>query len=78
MTRTDKLLARMRANPQGWRIEDLKSLARRLHIDWLHEGSSHVIFRHPDGKHVSVPAARPVKPLYIKKFLALIERTKGE
>lgn len=74
MTRIDKLLTKMGGNPQGWRIEDLKSIARRLNIDWHHEGSSHVIFQHPDGEHLSVPAAKPVKPIYVKKFLALIER----
>jgi hypothetical protein len=37
----------MRRNPRDWRIEDLKSLADRYGIPWDHEGTSHVVFRHP-------------------------------
>jgi predicted RNA binding protein YcfA (HicA-like mRNA interferase family) len=77
MTRVENLLEKMRENPKGWRIEDLQRLARRLGIDWAHEASSHVVFRHPDGEHLSVPAARPVKPIYVKKFLALADCKQG-
>ena len=52
----------------------MKSLADRYGILWDHEGTSHVVFRHPDGEHLSVPASRPIKPPYIKKFVELVER----
>jgi len=78
MTKADKLLTRMRANPRDWRLEDLLAVARRLNIHLEHEGSNHVVFRHPTGEHVSVPAAMPIKPVYIKKFLALAGKITGE
>jgi hypothetical protein len=74
MTRHDKVLDRMRRNPCDWRVQDLQAIADRLGIDWVHEGSSHVVFRSPDHGHLSVPAHRPVKPVYIKKFLALVDK----
>jgi predicted RNA binding protein YcfA (HicA-like mRNA interferase family) len=77
MTAVEKLLARMRRNPRDWRIADLTAIADRLGIDWVHEGGSHVIFRHPDREHLSVPAARPIKPIYIKKFLMLVDKVRG-
>lgn len=76
MTKLDKRWRKMRQNPRGWRIEELQSLADSLGIEWLHDGGSHVVFRSPYGKHLTIPAHRPVKPVYIIKFLALIENVK--
>ena len=76
MTKKNKLLQKMRNNPRDWRIEDLKTLADALGIDWYHEGSSHVIFQSPSGAHQSIPARRPIKPIYIKRFMELINEVK--
>jgi len=72
MSRREKLLSRMRNNPRGWRIEDLKALADYAEIDYDQTGS-HVTFRRKDGRRVTVPAHKPIKPVYIPKFLDLIE-----
>ena len=73
MSRHDKRLQRMRQNPRDWRIEEIQSIATALGIEWLHDGGSHVIFRSPCGAHLSIPAHRPIKPIYITKFLALVD-----
>ncbi len=73
MSKAEKLLARMRANPRDWSIEDVKVLAHRHHVDWRQPGTSHVTFSAPGHIPVTVPAHKPVKPIYIKKFLALLE-----
>ena len=78
MTAAEKLLAKMRRNPLGWRIEDLTGIADCLGVDWIHERTSHVVFRHPGKEHLSVPAARPIKPIYVKKFLQLVDKVKGK
>lgn len=36
-------------------------------------GGNHVIFRHSNGSMLSVPARRPIKPVYVRKFVRLIE-----
>ena len=72
MSRADKRLQKMRQNPRDWRIDEIQSVADRLGIEWQHDGGSHVIFRSPYGEHLSIPAHRPVKPVYIMKFLALV------
>ena len=70
-----KLLARMRANPRDWRIEDLETLARHYGISARKPGGSHVIFFHPArSEMLSVPARRPIKPVYVRRFVALIEQ----
>jgi hypothetical protein len=73
-----KTLAKMRRNPRDWRIEDLKVLADQMGIGHDQGGTSHVVFRHPVAGRLSVPARRPIKPVYIRLFLALIDRLGGQ
>jgi hypothetical protein len=66
----------MRRNPNGWRIEDLQSVAEQNNLEWRRpgRGGSHVIFSAPGVREIlSVPSRRPIKPVYIKKFVALID-----
>jgi predicted RNA binding protein YcfA (HicA-like mRNA interferase family) len=63
----------MKANPLDWRIESLKSVAEAYGLVCRQPGGSHVIFRHPNGAMLSVPSRRPIKPVYVKKFVRLVE-----
>ena len=73
MTQIEKLIKKMHANPQDWLISDLKKLAERYNIIWRQNGTSHVQFVREDGITLTVPAHRPIKPIYVKKFLDLLE-----
>jgi hypothetical protein len=73
-----KLLAGMRRNPRDWRIEDLKVVANRLGIGHDQHGTSHVVFRHAKAGRLSVPADRPIKPLYVRLFVELADRAGGQ
>jgi hypothetical protein len=77
MANAAKLLSRMRNNPRDWRIEDLKTLADKYVIRYRQQGTSHVVFIHQLAGLLSVPCARPIKPVYIRQFLALIDRLEG-
>lgn len=77
MTTADKTLARMRNNPRDWRIDDLLTLAERYGIEVRNSGGSHHVFSArgiPDS--LCVPAHRPVKPVYVKRFIVLIDTIK--
>lgn len=66
----------MRERQNGWRIEDLQTIAEMNGVEWRRpgRGGSHVIFSVAGVRDiVSVPARRPIKPIYIKQFLALID-----
>ena len=76
MTNADKRLEKMRANLRDWHIEDLQIIADSLGIEYKSTGGSHVVFRCTQCCHVTVPAKRPIKPVYIKQFIALVERMK--
>ena len=68
----------MKANPLDWRIESLKGVADAAGVVYRQPGGSHVIFRHSNGAMLSVPARRPIKPVYVKKFVRLIEEGVAE
>ena len=73
MSKADKTLDKMRANPKDWRIESLEKVASRYGVTVRKSGGSHIVFSHFDSPIVvTVPVHRPIKPPYIRQFLALI------
>lgn len=68
-----KLLASMRRNSLDWQIGDLQTVAHQNNLDWRHQKSSHCVFIREDGRTLSVPAHRPIKPIYVRKFVELID-----
>lgn len=74
MATRDKRLEKMRRNPRDWNIDDLKAVAEAIGLEWTHDGGSHVVFRSPSLEHLCVPARRPIKPIYIRRFLVLIDQ----
>jgi hypothetical protein len=71
-----KTLQKMRRNQGGWRIDELRAVANENDVEWRKpgHGGSHVIFSASGVREiVSVPAKRPIKPVYIRQFLALID-----
>ncbi|MGH7104719.1 MAG: hypothetical protein ACREFJ_20255 [Acetobacteraceae bacterium] len=41
-------------------------------------GGSHVVFSHPAvAEALTVPARRPIKPVYVRRFVALIGAVRG-
>jgi hypothetical protein len=78
VTTAAKILEKMRNNPFGWKLEDLKTVATRFRIEFRQPGTSHVTFRHPCGAKLTVPAHKPIKPVYVRKFLELIDEVEHE
>lgn len=78
MSKAEKLLARMRNNPLDWRIEQLKVVAEAYGLQWRQPGTSHVTFRHPGSDKLTVPADKPIKAVYIKQFVKLIDQLAGK
>lgn len=72
MGKADKILAKMQNNPRDWRIDSLKTVANAHNIEWRQRGTSHVVFVRSDGQTLPVPARRPIKPIYIKKFVEFV------
>ena len=77
MNTAAKLLEAMRNNPRDWRIEQLQTVARQFGMAVRCEGGSHHVFSHDAvADIVRVPAHRPIKPVYVRQFVALTDRVK--
>ena len=78
MTQVEKTLAKMRGNPRDWRIDQLETVASTFGVRCRKPGGSHVIFEHPAvAEALSVPARRPIKPIYVTRFVRLIDAIRG-
>jgi len=70
-----KLLSAMRQNPNDWVMAKLLTVARQYGMEVRSTGGSHHVFSHPTvNDPLSVPAHRPIKAIYIKRFVALIDQ----
>ena len=64
----------MHSNAKNWRIEDIETVAGYYGISVRKTSGSHVILTHPEWIDLlSVPAHRPIKPVYIKRFIKLVD-----
>jgi predicted RNA binding protein YcfA (HicA-like mRNA interferase family) len=79
MNTSGKRLAQMRANPKDdWRVDELETVAIACGMKVRKSGGSHVVFSHPAATlRVTVPARRPVKPVYIRQFVELVDEIQG-
>ena len=77
--RASKLLIQMSRNPKAdWRIEQLETVARAHDVSVRRGRGSHVIFEHPKSdRALSVPAHRPIKPVYVRRLVAMIYFVEG-
>jgi predicted RNA binding protein YcfA (HicA-like mRNA interferase family) len=75
----DTTLAKMRNNPRDWRIDALIGVAEKFGVEIRHHGGIHYVFSHPAYPSVvTVPVHRPIKPVYIKQFIDLINQIKEQ
>lgn len=77
MSKLDKLLERMRNNPNGdWSIDDLQRVCRSVPGIELNAPTrgSHYTVSHPTLQEIlTVPAHKPLKGVYVKRFISIID-----
>lgn len=76
MAQSDKLLERMRANPRDWRIEVVVRACAAAGVDCDPPGGgSHYKVKHPSMPEIlTIPARRPIKPVYIRELVRFVDR----
>lgn len=83
MTKYDKLFAKITNNPKDVSFNELNKILRRYGFKCRQprKGSSHYTYYHPKLLDlITIPKNRPVKAIYVKKAIAVIEmlKEKGE
>lgn len=75
MIKIIRTLSKMKTNPRDWRMEQIESIAGQYGFSVRKTGGSHFVFTHEAlDEQLTIPAHRPIKPVYIKKFVALLEQ----
>lgn len=80
MSTIGKKIEAMRSNPKGdWQIGDFETIARALGMTTRSGRGSHVVFSHAASRmRLTVPARRPIKPVYVREFIAFIDEIRGQ
>ena len=75
LTQDDKLIRTMRDNPKDWKIGDVERACRLFGINCSAPSrGSHYKLQHPKIRGIlTVPARKPIKPIYIKLLLEMID-----
>lgn len=74
MGKHEKTIMAMRNNLRDWRIEKLEAVAAHVDLTVHKSRGSHVVFQKTGGPIVvTVLAKKPIKPVYVTQFLALID-----
>ncbi len=74
MGKAEKLLQQMKSNPKAdWTPDHVKTLCKAFGLTFRQRGTSHAVITNIKGGHLTVPMHKPIKPLYIKRLVALIE-----
>jgi len=74
------LLEQMRRNPAGdWRIRDVEAVCREHGLLFrAGKGTSHCHAKHPSAREIlTIPARRPIKPVYIRRLVRYIDAHGG-
>jgi hypothetical protein len=75
----EKLLDRMRRNPTDWRIEDVATVCAAFGLACTppRKGSHYKIKHERQAEILTIPAHRPIKPVYIVELVRFIETVAG-
>ena len=79
MARADKLLLGMANNPTGdWTIENVQTVCASAGIQCLPpKRGGHFKVVHPSQVQIlTIPADRPIRPVYIRKLVAFIDQVR--
>jgi hypothetical protein len=78
-SRGEKLLERMRANPRDWRIEDVATVCAAFGVACTppRKGSHYKVKHENQARMLTVPAQRPIKPVYIEALVEFVDSVTG-
>lgn len=64
-----KLIQKLQNNQTNAKFDDIKKILENAGYKMYNKGSSHFQFRKPGKELITIPFARPIKPIYVKMAL---------
>jgi len=78
MSKAAKLLSKMRNNPLGWSVSEVKTVSVKCGLNIRDGKGSHFVVYHPSIPTIlTIPAKRPIKPVYIRMLIELIDQRRS-
>ena len=78
MSKKEKLIEAIKNNPKNVRFEDLKKILENIGYTVINNGGSHYVFTKENSISLTIPYKRPVKVVYVKQVIKIIEEEEGE
>jgi predicted RNA binding protein YcfA (HicA-like mRNA interferase family) len=78
MSQKEKLLHAIRNNPTNVRFEDVRKILESIGYTAINRGGSHYVFTKKGCETLTIPYKRPVKVVYVKHVIKLIEEHENE
>jgi len=79
MSRIDKLIEKLRNNPRDANISMIRKILDKYELEYIWGKGDHLNVRHPKINYIlTIPAHKPIKPIYIIKLLKMIDELNGE
>jgi predicted RNA binding protein YcfA (HicA-like mRNA interferase family) len=77
MSQIEKLIEAIKRNPKDVPWGDIDKVLKYYGFNCRHRGGSHYNYYHPELSEIlTIPRRRPVKAIYVKQALELIEKLK--
>ncbi len=73
MSKRDKLINLIKNSPKNVRFEDLKKILEDIGYVARNRGGSHYVFTKENSKPITIPYKRPVKIIYVKQVIRILE-----
>jgi HicA toxin of bacterial toxin-antitoxin, len=79
MAKAEKILERMRSNPRDWRIDEVVTVCEKFGIACTapRNGSHFKVKYDKMAEILTIPAHRPIKPVYIRDLVKFIDAVQG-
>ena len=74
MSKQQKILDAMKSNPKNVDFKALKKLLEKSGYECINTGVSHFVFRKQGCSSITIPFKRPIKIIYVKKVLEILEK----
>ena len=78
MSKKEKLIQAIMNNPTNVKFEDLKKILESIGYTAINRGGSHYVFTKEGCLSLTIPYKRPVKVIYVKQVIKILEEQENE
>ncbi|MEA1879728.1 MAG: type II toxin-antitoxin system HicA family toxin [Campylobacterota bacterium] len=78
MSKKYKLIEAIKNNPTNVKFGDLKKILEDIGYMSINRGGSHYLFTKKDCTSLTIPYKKPVKVIYVKQVISIIEEENHE